>query len=270
MTELKEESIFFNNRPSSKGNQLKWNNEGFWYKADYSGYEGLAEYMVSGLLKHSSLSENEFVPYELEQIKYKKQTFNGCKSQDFANGKQLITAERLIKATSGISLHDSVYSIRNVEERLKFAVEILEKATGLKDVGPHLAKAVTIDAVFLNEDRHWHNIAFLMDDNGSYQLCPFFDHGAALLSDTTMDYPLSENWESLIPEVRPRTFSLNFEEQLDAVEKLFGRTITFSYSHEDAVRLLESATCYDTAIKDRVLAITDESRRKYQYLFKQN
>lgn len=35
---------------SSKGNQLKWERQGIWYKADYTGYEGLSEYMVSELL----------------------------------------------------------------------------------------------------------------------------------------------------------------------------------------------------------------------------
>jgi len=46
---------------------------------------------------------------------------------------------------------------------------------------------LTLDAFFVNEDRHTHNIAVLMDAEGVYRYCPFFDHGAALLSDTTMD-----------------------------------------------------------------------------------
>lgn len=33
-------------RQSSKGNQLKWENKGVWYKADYTGYEGLSEYLI--------------------------------------------------------------------------------------------------------------------------------------------------------------------------------------------------------------------------------
>ena len=38
-----EQNIRTNDRQSSKGNQLKWENEGIWYKADYTGYEGLVE-----------------------------------------------------------------------------------------------------------------------------------------------------------------------------------------------------------------------------------
>ena len=60
MIELFEQNIRTNDRQSSKGNQLKWENKGIWYKADYTGYEGLAEYMISHLLKKSTLTENEY------------------------------------------------------------------------------------------------------------------------------------------------------------------------------------------------------------------
>lgn len=51
MVELFEQDERRIDRQSSKGNQLKWENNGIWYKADYTGYEGLAEYMISHLLK---------------------------------------------------------------------------------------------------------------------------------------------------------------------------------------------------------------------------
>ena len=50
MIELFEQNERMQNRQSSKGNQLKWENEGIWYKVDYNGYEGLAEYVISHLL----------------------------------------------------------------------------------------------------------------------------------------------------------------------------------------------------------------------------
>ena len=55
---------------SSKGNQLKWENNGIWYKADHTGYEGLAEYAVSSLLGLSSLDKEEYAVYFPEQIRY--------------------------------------------------------------------------------------------------------------------------------------------------------------------------------------------------------
>ena len=59
MITLFEQDIKTNDRQSSKGNQLKWLNGDTWYKADYAGYEGLAEYMVSELIKHSNASTEE-------------------------------------------------------------------------------------------------------------------------------------------------------------------------------------------------------------------
>ena len=105
MVELYEGDIRDDGRKSSKGNQLKWQKEDIWYKADYLGYEGLAECVVSALLKRSSLSEDEFVIYEPESIRYKSQVYNGCRSMDFAAGWQTITLERLFKNRFGTGLN---------------------------------------------------------------------------------------------------------------------------------------------------------------------
>lgn len=43
--ELFEQHIVTTERHSSKGNQLKWKDGEIWYKADYTGYEGLSEYI---------------------------------------------------------------------------------------------------------------------------------------------------------------------------------------------------------------------------------
>ena len=62
--------------------QRKWKVDGIWYKADYMGYEGLAEVLVSSLLGKSSLSY-PFVAYQPVQIEYKGQMIRGCVSRDF-------------------------------------------------------------------------------------------------------------------------------------------------------------------------------------------
>ena len=96
MIELFSSNLYGENRKSSKGNQLKWEQDGVWYKADNLGYEGLSEYMVSNLLKHSSLDDDEFVIYEPEEILYKTVSYNGCRSKDFSEGWQVITQRRII------------------------------------------------------------------------------------------------------------------------------------------------------------------------------
>lgn len=52
---------------TSKGNQLKWKCDGYWYKADHMGYEGLAETIVSALLAKSTVKYS-FVAYEYGQF----------------------------------------------------------------------------------------------------------------------------------------------------------------------------------------------------------
>ena len=115
MVELFERELMSPDRQSSKGNQLKWNSGDYWYKADYTGYEGLAEYMVSGLLQYSNLEEMEFIQYQTEEIGYKKAVYRGCKSQNFLpDGWQLITLERLFKNFYGQSFYQSLYKIERV------------------------------------------------------------------------------------------------------------------------------------------------------------
>ena len=78
MIELFDRDKKDTNRKSSKGNQLKWKKGNTWYKADYTGYEGLSEYVISHLLMKSSLNNAEYVIYEQEQIKYGEQIYLGA------------------------------------------------------------------------------------------------------------------------------------------------------------------------------------------------
>lgn len=61
---------------SSKGNQMKARIGDYWYKADYMGYEGLAEMLVSGMLEKSNLVN--FVKYDLIRIECGEKVYNGC------------------------------------------------------------------------------------------------------------------------------------------------------------------------------------------------
>lgn len=268
MIELFEQSRKLDNRQSSKGNQLKWENGGIWYKADYTGYEGLAEYVVSGLLLESSLLPEEFVSYQTEEISYKQNRYLACKSKNFLpQGWRLITLERLFQSMYGESLNKSIYKIEDHAGRIRFLVEQTIRMTGLKEFGVYLSKLLTIDALFLNEDRHTHNIAVLLDDAGEYHYCPFFDHGAALLSDTTMDYPMTGDVDEMMEEVKAKTFCGDFDEQLDLVEELYGQRIQFFYDEKSIDGLLLAESFYPEEIKSRVKTILLYQRRKYKYLF---
>jgi len=268
MVELFEKELLSDERGSSKGNQLKWCRGGRWYKADYAGYEGLAEYTVSQLLAEEVPGGPEIIAYRTEEIHYKERTYLGCSSANFLpEGWQLVTLERLFYLAYHESLYRSVFRIDGVKERAVFLCEQVEQLTGLKEFGPYLRTLLTIDALFLNEDRHMHNIAVLEDEQKHYHLSPVFDNGASLLSDTTQDYPLSGDWVELMDRVSAKTISTSFDEQLDAVEELYGQPLKFSYGAAKLRRILEEEPYYPAELKERVGKLVLEKRRQYTYLF---
>lgn len=174
MITLLEQDMRTTNRQSSKGNQLKWLTANKWYKADYTGYEGLAEYVVSFLLQKSTLKKDEYILYGTEEMEYRRRTYKGCFSNNFLQeGWQLITLERLFQTVYGEGLNKCIYKINDKEQRLRFLVEQTERITQLKGFGIYMSKLLTLDAFFLNEDRHTHNIAVLMNKEGNISI--YFD-----------------------------------------------------------------------------------------------
>lgn len=268
MIELFEKDIREYDRQSSKGNQLKWFADNTWYKADYTGYEGFTEHVVSKLLALSNLHEREYILYDTEEMKYKFSTYKGCKSKNFLpSGWNLITLERLFHNAYNESLNKAIYSISDYENRIKFLVEQTVRITGLNDFGKYISKLLTVDALFLNEDRHTHNIAVLLDEEDKYHYCPIFDNGAALLSDTAMDYPLNMSFYDLMDHVSAKTFCTSFDEQLDIIERLYGQHVHFRFEEKDIDSILAEEPYYTDEIKERVKGILVSQRRKYQYLF---
>ena len=269
MVELFEQNIRTNSRQSSKGNQLKWENEGIWYKADYTGYEGLAEYVISHLLKLTNLNEGEYVLYEPEQIKYKRQIYNGVRSRAFIDEDwQIITLERLFKNVYNESLTSVLWHMSDVKERLEFLVNAIKNITGLNNWGEYICRLFTIDAFFLNEDRHMHNIAVLMNGKGEYKYCPVFDNGAGLLSDTTMDYPMEQDIYQMISEVKSKSVSQDFDEQLDVAENLYGQNLQFLFTKKNVSDIVNNADIYTPEERKRVELIIYSQMNKYKYLFR--
>ena len=129
-------------------------------------------------------------------------------------------------------------------------------------------KTLTIDAVFLNEDRHTHNLAVLTNDKGDFKLAPIFDNGAGLLSDTTIEYPLTIDIFKKINMVKSKTICDSFYDQLKTSEKLYGNNLLFDYSYKEIKDIIDKANNYPLEIKQRVIDILLETRRKYKYLFK--
>ena len=91
--------------------------------------------MISHLLMKSSLQAAEYVLYEPEQIQYKSQIYQGVKSNSFLSDDwQIVTLERLFKTICNESLTSMVWRIPEVEDRLKFLIDQVERITGLQAV----------------------------------------------------------------------------------------------------------------------------------------
>lgn len=256
---------------SSKGNQLKWEQDGYWYKADAFGFESLAETVVSRLLEHSAVKD--FVAYEPVRIMYQGREYRGCRSQNFrGENEELIPLERLVRAHTSMGLAKELARISDVKQRILYTVELVENLTGIENFGGYLAQMLEIDAFFLNEDRHTNNIALLYNaEERNYRVCPFYDMGLSLFSDTREAYPLGMDFEACRRYITAKPFSRDFDEQLDAVNELYGYYFRFHSAAGEIVKVLdEIAThtggAYQKEELERVENVLRYQAGKYQYM----
>lgn len=254
---------------SSKGNQNKWCIDGMWYKEDGLGYEALAEVFISKLLEKTNLGE--FVRYDYEPLERSGTVLHGCRSRDFmtARDDKIISVERLFQIYQAESAAKAILKFAEIKDRIQFVAEKVELFTGLKDFGIYLKKIITVDALLLNEDRHFHNIAVIQKKDGTYRECPVFDNGAALFSDIKADYPISMSLEECYKKIQAKPFSTDFDEQLDACDLLYGG---FRFCAEFTMKdvndiLAEFEGIYEEGVLNRVREVMRMQMRKYSYLF---
>ena len=254
---------------SSKGNQNKWCKDGIWYKADGLGYEALAEVLVSRLLQKTNISN--YVGYEYEPLEQDEMVFHGCRSIDFMeeDDDKLVSVERLFQTFTGESASTAVLKYEERTDRIRYTVESIEQFTGLRKFGDYMQNVLTVDALFLNEDRHFHNLAVIRKRDGTYRVCPVFDHGAALFSDLTGDYPLHLDLEQCYERIEAKPFSTDFDQQLEDCENLYhARPVRAWFTMTDVDQILaEFQGIYDVAVLERVREVMRIQMRKYSYLF---
>lgn len=176
-------------RSESIGLQIKFEQDGFWYKKDCFGYQALVEYWASMLAQQSSLAKWGIVTYEPVLIGGEVYS----KSKSFLKpGYTEITLNRLLCRyfhTDLKGLYD-VARDKFLQEYHKFLLEAVEEITGL-DIEEYLGTLFKFDYLILNDDRHYHNIGFMRAMDGSFKITPTFDFGAGLYSDTA-EHPLDQ------------------------------------------------------------------------------
>ena len=252
---------------TSKGDQPKWQLEGKWYKADHMGYEALAEVVISALMKRSNVPD--FVEYQPVLIQYQGRELPGCVSQSFrGKDEMLIPFERLHRAYTGRGLAQALSGLQDVGEGIRYTVDFVERTTGLTGVGAYLTLLLELDSYFLNEDRHTNNLAVIRNEKTmEFRLCPIFDNGLALLSDTH-DYTMEKDVYDCIRRVRAKPFDGAFDAQVEAAEELYGAQLKFSFKRGDVCEALDCVReLYPETAIGRVERVLYEQMRRYQVYF---
>lgn len=205
---------------TSGGDQIKWvtrlDDKIVYIKSDDKGYESIAECLVSGFL-HFVKSPVNYVDYYLCEIYEDKDHYYGCYSYNMLSDKESLVSLYRLFALNNIRVQD--YRGKML---LNCVIQSVKRLTGI-DITEDLQKVINLDAITLNEDRHFNNIALLYREGLGYTgLSPIFDNGLSLLSNTEL-YPLSNRVGSLMLDVRAKPFLSSFKQQvmLFQTEQLF-------------------------------------------------
>ena len=235
---MNEPSLDYSEVHTSKGNQLKWRQDGYWYKADQFGYEGIAEYVVTHFLGETVVPFS-YVTYEPIIIEYEGREYYGCRSKDYyitnphLQGYEQVPLERLHRQFTAQNLSDHIALMSEVGDRVRYAIDFVTDITGLDRFNDYLSFLIQTDAFFCNEDRHLNNIAVMWNPvDDTYDYCPYYDFGLSLFADTREDYPLTMNVEQCKELVKARPFSESFVKQVEACRSVSDIELAFRITRE--------------------------------------
>lgn len=159
---------------TSDGTQIKYFYENNWYKIDRYGDEGLVEELVSHILEISNVPSDEYVSYSAITINGDA----GCYSHNFLNENEVfITFYRLYANINGGDLAQ-VTSKMEYDDAIEFVISFIKDNTNV-DVRQYLANTFLLDALILNEDRHFNNLGLIFNGE-NFRLAPIFDNGKSL------------------------------------------------------------------------------------------
>jgi len=238
-------------KTTTQGTQEKYLKNEYYYKINSIGNEGLVEYLVSVILKHSNLSKNMYIPYEYCKINGKL----GCRSYNFLlPNEEFITMNSLYKKVTGKNnLSDYLMYLGSASKRLEYLLDIA-KICGIctQDFRNYLNILIQLDLLIQNTDRHVHNYGVIYNNEKlNFRIPPIFDNGHSLNTDASKS------------EVSC-TISGSFEEQIIAfgypIQPIFQLNYEKLFKELDNIRLIYGNT--------RELNVLYERLYKYQNIFK--
>ena len=170
-----DEEFLIRTSGTSDGTQDKFFKDGFWFKLDRHGGEGITETAASIILRESGFSPYMFVEYLPCVVNGKL----GCYSRNFLeDNESFITFFRLYKNVTGRDLAQ-VCSKMDYDDAIEYVMNFIKQQTNL-DVHEYLANTFALDKVILNEDRHFNNLGVIYDGK-KFKAAPIFDNGKSFL-----------------------------------------------------------------------------------------
>lgn len=239
---------------ASKGNQSKILENNYWYKADALGFEGMSEFVVSTMLDFTDVPHAR---YELCKFKLNNREFVGCKSKNFLKSdEELISLLKVLRIEFGYDVTKIGLPLEQTIEKIITDVQSL----GVKGFDQYLADTLVIDALTLNDDRHFRNLALIK--NNTYSVAPIFDNGGAFLSD---EYSYNNNTN--LEDVQAKPFSIDFDEQVTAIEHI--KTSQIKVPSADVILNKVKTKCLDFYTEKQFTQVERVLRarlRTYNYL----
>ena len=241
---------------SSKGNQIKWYKDGYWYKANQFGYEGESEILASKVLGCSSI--NNFVVYE-PCIVVEKREFSACRCASFLGVNDVFMSMYRFFRGNGIDLDtNSEYLSLSPYVKMLYVSNLVSNMTRIEGFLEYVKYHLVLDALILNEDRHMNNMGFIYNiASKTYRLAPIFDNAYSLLSDES-EYG-GKPIEMLVEDTRAKPFSKSFTEQYNNAKSCNFRICRHTFD-----------TMVSMQEKTRAVEVLLYQARKYPELFVEN
>lgn len=167
----------FLGKSSSKGSQVKYIKEGYYYKLGTP--ESICEYLATKVLENSTLPASCYVSYERCLIN----GFVGCRSKSFLgkNG-SFISIERLYESFVGRKgFSNEIMCLGSSRERLDCILSLVKRSTGIENYFVYMKTMLLVYMLLLNCDRHTNNYGVVYNSVFcAYRIPPMFDFGLSL------------------------------------------------------------------------------------------
>lgn len=226
---------------TSDGTQIKYYKDDKWYKVDRYGGEGQVEELVSDILSLTNLSDSDYVKYS--QIIINEEA--GCVSDNFLKpNESFITLYRLYSNIQGGDLA-TVTSKMDYDEAIDFVLEFMDKHAKV-DLREYLADTFALDALILNEDRHFNNLGLIYDGE-RFRPAPIFDNGKSLFVGNKRYSP-----DKAMSENKKKAFAKAFSGSFDLNDSYLKKYRTFEFDYDKIESFLKDKISGEDTMFDRL------------------